>query len=222
MRIKEGKLYYCNRWIQCPRFQMEDAAGKAIVTRVGEMSFKAGLFKMILQQLEIVLGYCADMNRLTYSSPNTAFTHHETNTYALVESNYPYKIKVDQSEKSFDIKSVGHETFDGQLKHNVSAHPKVNARTGELCCFGYDMETPYVHYTLFNKDRQAINQLDVKITSMRMIHDFPITDNYVIFPDLPLEFKPDRAMIDGGFVFKFDQKQPARYAIMKKDCNSQS
>jgi len=201
---------------------MEDAAGKAIVTRVGEMSYKAGLMKMILQQLEILVGYCHDMSRLTYSSPNTAFAHHEKNTYALVESNYPYKIKVDQQEKSFDIKSVGHETFDGQLKHNVSAHPKVNAKTGEFSCFGYNMEKPYVHYTLFDKDRKLINQLDVEITSMRMIHDFPITDNYVIFPDLPLEFKPDVAMKEGGFVFKFDQKQPARYAIMKKNCQSQS
>lgn len=60
--------------------------------------------------------------------------------------------------------------------------------------------------------------MDIKITSKRMIHDFPITNDYIIVPDTPMEFKPDLAMKEGGFVFKFDPKQPARYGIMKKLC----
>jgi carotenoid cleavage dioxygenase-like enzyme len=43
--------------------------------------------------------------------------------------------------------------------------------------------------------------MDIKITSSRMIHDFPITDNYIIIPDLALEFKPDTAIKEGKFVF---------------------
>ena len=46
--------------------------------------------------------------------------------------------------------------------------------------------------------------MDIKIESMRMLHDFPITNDYIIIPDLPLEFKPDKVMKDGGSVFKFD------------------
>jgi len=134
----------------------------------------------------------------------------------LVESSLPYHIKIDQKEDSFDIKSIGHETFGGQLTHNVSAHPKVNHKTGELYTFGYSLEGAWLSYTLFNKDKKAINGCNVDITSARMIHDFPITDNYCIFPDMPLEFDPKRAMKEGGFVFKFDATQPSRYGIMKK------
>ena len=43
--------------------------------------------------------------------------------------------------------------------------------------------------------------MDIKITSTRMIHDFPITNDYIIIPDTPMEFKPDKAMKEGGFVF---------------------
>ena len=42
--------------------------------------------------------------------------------------------------KDFDIKSIGFFDFGGQLKHNCSAHPKVDRKTGELLIFGYSME----------------------------------------------------------------------------------
>ena len=48
-----------------------------------------------------------------------------------------------------------------------------------------------------------------------MIHDFAITENYVIFPDMPLEFRPD-LIFKGKFIFQFDESKPARYGIMKR------
>ena len=38
-----------------------------------------------------------------------------------------------------------------------------------------------------------------------MIHDFGITENYMIIPDSPLEFDPENAIKTGSFVFKFDR-----------------
>jgi len=58
--------------------------------------------------------------------------------------------------------------------------------------------------------------MDIPITSMRMIHDFPATENYIIIPDLPLEFKPDVAVKEGGSVFVYDIKQDSRYGVMHK------
>jgi hypothetical protein len=57
--------------------KLEDEAGKAVITRVGEMAYKGGLFKMIMSQLKNVCGYGPSINRLTISSPNTAMTHHQ-------------------------------------------------------------------------------------------------------------------------------------------------
>jgi carotenoid cleavage dioxygenase-like enzyme len=68
------------------------------------------------------------------------------------------------------------------------------------------MEAPLAHYTLFDKNRKMINRMDIKLRSVRMIHDFPITNNFIIIPDMPLEFKPDRAIQEGGSVFKYDLK----------------
>ena len=47
VRIKDGQLYYVNKWLESDRMKMEDEAGQAIITRVGEMAYKGGLFKLI-------------------------------------------------------------------------------------------------------------------------------------------------------------------------------
>jgi carotenoid 9,10(9',10')-cleavage dioxygenase 1 len=78
MRIKDGELYYVNRWLESDRFKMETEADHAIITRVGEMAYKGGLFKLIFGQLKHVVGYgiMEQVNKLTIGSPNTAITHH--------------------------------------------------------------------------------------------------------------------------------------------------
>lgn len=78
MRLKNGQLYYCNRWLNCERWKKEEEAGRALITRVGEMAYKGGLFKMIFSQLQAVCGYghMAGVERLSASTPNTAITHH--------------------------------------------------------------------------------------------------------------------------------------------------
>jgi hypothetical protein len=36
------------------------------------------------------VGYIQSLGKLEGGSPNTAFAHHQTKTYALVESNLPF------------------------------------------------------------------------------------------------------------------------------------
>lgn len=133
-----------------------------------------------------------------------------------MEVNLPFKIKTERSAEHFDIYSIGHDDFNGQLKHNVSAHPKINKRTGEFFAFGYSFDTPYVHYTLFNSKRKMINTMDIKINGIRMIHDFLITENFIIIPDMPLEFNVEKAMKEGGSVYKWNAEKPSTYAVMHK------
>jgi len=44
---------------------------------------------------------------------NTALVNHQKRTYCLAESDLPFKIKVDRNDKEFDIKSIGHDDFEG-------------------------------------------------------------------------------------------------------------
>lgn len=113
---------------------------------------------MFLLDLERKIGYIngGDIEEFKTGTANTAFTLHGKKTYALEESCYPYNIRVDKNAKQFDIQSIGYDNFGGQLKHNVSAHPKVDRKTGELLCFGYDMAKGKVHYSLFNSEKKLL------------------------------------------------------------------
>jgi len=50
-----------------------------------------------------------------------------------------------------------------------------------------------------------------------MVHDFAITENYIIIPDLPLEADPKK-VISGKtpWIFAFNEKGACRYGIMKR------
>jgi len=77
-----------------------------------------------------------------------------------------------------------------------------------------------VNYSLFNSDKKLILTTNIPISSPRMIHDFMITENYVIIPDSPLEFNPKATVKDSKFIFQFDHTRPSRYGIMKRNCQN--
>lgn len=194
IKITGGKLYYCNRYIKTPKYLQDIKAGYAYRVKVGEL-YGIGLIKAGLVGLKQKIGFMTKIEPLESATANTAFIHHSKRTFALVEVDYPFHIKPELNQMgNFDVKSIGHDNFDGDLTHNVSAHPKVDMRTGELLTFGYSNFEPYLYYSAFNEKRERTASTKVKISSPRMIHDFSITENYIIFPDLPLEVRGDLAI----------------------------
>jgi len=83
--------------------EIEDKEGRAKVVRIGEMMYASGIMKMGIQYMEDIVGYDT-YNIKKMGAHNTAIVHHSEKTYALVESNLPFNIKIDQTEKDFDIK----------------------------------------------------------------------------------------------------------------------
>lgn len=79
--------------------------------------------------------------------------------------------------------------------------------------FGYDRIEPIVHYSLFDKERKLLSYIKIPITSIRMLHDFSATENYIIIPDLPMEANPKNCVKDKRFLYQLNKNLPARYGI---------
>jgi len=81
---------------------------------------------------------------------------------------------------------------------------------------GYDRLKPIFEYSLFDKNRKLINHMQIPITSIRFLHDFAATENYVILPDLPMELDPKNCTKDNKFIFQLNKDLPARYGLLKR------
>ena len=51
-RIKDGKIYYCSKYTDTPRIQMETKLGKGIYPRIGEMTTIPGIMKVGLYAVQ--------------------------------------------------------------------------------------------------------------------------------------------------------------------------
>jgi carotenoid cleavage dioxygenase len=60
----------------------------------------------------------------------------------------------------------------------------------EMFTFGYSHEPPYCTYRVITKDGAMLDPVPITIPESVMMHDFAITENYSIFMDLPLMFRP--------------------------------
>ena len=85
------------------------------------------------------MGYRPKFEKFKEGNANTAFVNHCNTTYALNEQDLPFKIDITKDSNNFAVNSSGYNDFEGQLNHNVSAHPKVDKKKQELITFGYDV-----------------------------------------------------------------------------------
>ena len=141
---------------------------------------------------------------------NTAMVFHNNQLFAMMEGGTPYRVSLP------DLQTQGEHDFDGTLTHNFTAHPKVDAKSGEMMTFGYGITPPYLTYSVVGTDGRASHTTQVTIPKPIMMHDCAITENYTIFPDLPLVFDFEKMLAGGGFV-NWDPDNGCRIGIVPRN-----
>ena len=68
----------------------------------------------------------------------------------------------------------------------ISAHPKVDERTGELMFFNYSKYAPYMHYGVVDKDGRLTNYVPVPLPGPRLPHDMIFSEHWSILNDFPV------------------------------------
>ena len=97
----------------------------------------------------------------------------------------------------------------------ISAHTKVDERTGELLVFGYGKDAPYMHYGVVSADGRLEHSIDVPLPGPRLPHDMAFTEHYAILNDLPLFWDPD-LLAQGVHLPRFYPDVPSRFAIVPR------
>jgi carotenoid cleavage dioxygenase-like enzyme len=193
VHIRDGKATYRNRFI--------DSKGLAEEREKGEWIYPGlALFGEMLAKGEIPP---------SKNTGNTAMVFHNEQLYALMEGGTPYRLTLPELE------TQGESDFDGTLTHNFTAHPKVDTETGEMITFGYSPVPPFLTYSVVNPGGKAVHTEEITIPKGIMMHDCAITQNYTIFPDLPLCFDFDAAM-SGGNMIRWDPSSGCRLGVVPR------
>jgi len=130
------------------------------------------------------------------SVANTGLVAHAGRILALYEVALPVEIRADGS-------TAGRYDFDGRLQSAMTAHPKIDPSTGELHFFGYNiLGPPYLRYHVADKTGLLMRTEEIAIPGPSMMHDFAITQDHIVWFDLPVLFDLDLAS-QGRFPYEW-------------------
>ncbi|CAH8278688.1 unnamed protein product [Arabidopsis lyrata] len=131
----------------------------------------------------------------------------------MSEDDLPYQVKINGQG---DLETIGRFGFDDQIDCSVIAHSKVDATTGDLHTLSYNvLRKPHLMYLKFDTCGKKTRDVDITLPEPTMIHDFAITENFVVIPDQQMVFKLTE-MIRGGSPVIYDKEKMSRFEVLSK------
>ncbi|MFO1013794.1 MAG: carotenoid oxygenase family protein [Caulobacteraceae bacterium] len=176
-QIAGGRARYLNRWVRTVQWRNEDAAGRGLFGTSG----------MPHDRDESVIGLPTD------GAANTSLVSHAGRFLALEEAHGPIAID------ARSLETLGRADFGG-LPRNFIAHPKIDPVTGEMIGFANfptGRLTGEVGVYRIGADGRWIAGEKVTGPFAGLIHDFAITEHFIILPFCPVTASFERAMAGG-------------------------
>ena len=168
--IEDGKARYRNRFVKTASLAVERRAGRAVFGSFTRPSpVDPGMFLPGEAPSQI---------------KNGAFVNiiwHGGRLIALNEATTSY-------EMSAELDTVGQWTAGGSEPLRLGAHNRRHPRTGDLFAIEYSWRTPTVKIHRINASGTLVDTKAVDLPMPTMIHDFVLTENYVVLIAGPAVF----------------------------------
>ncbi len=166
LRIGGGKASFAIRYVQTERHRAEAAAGRALF----------GKYRNPFTDQPGARG-------LDRTVANTTPVWHAGRLLMTKEDGRPYRID------PHTLATAGRYDFGGRLKSaTVTAHGRIDPQSGEMFLFGYEADglaSTKVAYFIVDKRGDLSREQWFDAPYCSMMHDFAITEHYVLFPIYP-------------------------------------
>ncbi|HEY9416456.1 MAG TPA: carotenoid oxygenase family protein [Pseudonocardia sp.] len=196
--FRDGTAFYRNRFVRTDGFLAENAAGAPLWAGwVEPPSLTRGE------------GGWGAVGRMKDASSTDIIVHRGIALSSHYTCGDLYRLD------PYTAETVGKETWGGGFPADwgVSAHPKVDDRTGELLFFNYRKEAPYLHFGVVSADNELVHYTDVALPGPRLQHDMAFTENYAILPDFPLFWD---TFEQGALGLRYHREMPSRFAVIPR------
>jgi carotenoid cleavage dioxygenase-like enzyme len=179
-RFENGYVDFRCRYVRTPRFLAERAARRSLF----------GAYRNPYTDDPSVAG-------ISRGLANTNVYWHAGRLLASKEDSPPVQIDPDT------LDTVGEWTWNGDLaSQTATAHPKTDPVTGELVFFGYAAKgetTPDIAYYEADRSGRIIHEAWFQAPYSSMIHDWAVTEHFVVFPIIPLTSDLERLKAGGPY-----------------------
>jgi carotenoid cleavage dioxygenase len=196
-RLKDGQASLKQKWARTEKFILEEEAGRALF----------GMYR----------------NPLTDTDEARGKIRSTANTNVVVIGGKLLALKEDSPPTAMDpltLETIDPVyTFDGKLESETfTAHPKVDPKTGETLAFSYAanglLTKDMVFYTI-SPGGEITKAVRFEIPYYCMMHDFGITEDYVVFHVVPITSDWER--LENRLPhFGFDRKRPVHLGVLPR------
>ena len=200
IHFREGTATYRNRWVRTIGFGREQEVGHPLYAGMMEDTSQNPNGGHYFRNLK--------------DTSNTDVVFHNGNLLTMwYLAGEAYKID------PHTLETLGTEDWGGAHNGCVSAHAKVDERTGEFIFFDYGPTAPYLSYGVVSADGVLKHMVPIDLPGARMPHDMWITGNYSILMDLPLYADPEVSAA-GRHKLIFNRDLPSRFAVIPRYGNT--
>ena len=196
--IKDGKVDYNNRWVRTAKWKLEDREARALINPLNPFDCEPEYSDFVFTDKD--------------GTANTAAVWHGGRMLIMEEGHPPYEIDPETLE------SIGSWNFRGKLNTAMTAHPKVDPETGEMVFFAYMATGPFSEDVMVHKvNPEGILTESTLIPTpySAMVHDFVITENYIVIPIMPITGSLERAM-EGKPPFAWEPEKGVHIGILPR------
>ncbi|MCU1393413.1 MAG: 8-apo-carotenoid 13,14-cleaving dioxygenase [Ilumatobacteraceae bacterium] len=146
------------------------------------------------------------------NGPNTNVGGFAGTTWAMVEAGAP------PVELTYELETVGRNDFFGTLPGGFTAHPKVDADTGEMHAMVYSLPEwmDHVQYVVVAADGKVRRAVDIPLDAPTMLHDMSLTERYAVVYDFPCRLDLDLAFA-GRFPFSWQRGTGSRVGLLPRE-----
>ncbi len=145
--------------------------------------------------------------------PNTNVGGFAGTTWAMVEAGgCPVEL-------TYELETVGRNDFFGTLPGAFTAHPKVDADTGEMHAMVYALPEwlDHVQYVVVAADGKVRRTVDIPLELATMLHDMSLTQRYAVVYDFPCRLDLDMAFAGSTFPLRWQPGTGSRIGLLPRD-----